>query len=570
VFRSRVRPAITRPLRQSLVLKTALLFAVAALVPFLLASVFLFRSARTALYSEIVSGLDVRVGLMRDTLDARLAALRGNAVAWAALDVMNDLLADDLDKRVTVVLEGLKRDYRLDGDIYAVAADGRILASSAPATIGRRLDAPWLARAMQLETVNDNVHTSPVDGLPVVGFVVPIRPRAVENRAVGALLLEYHVRDFSKTVLAGAVPLAAIVGPDGRVVASSARWAPELDHVPEGRREVGAFIVATARQQGAYDFAGFGWTVISAAEKDQVLAPVTRVERLATGAGLAGIAMLVALVAVAAARTVRPLTAVSAAADQIARTMDLSHKVPVSGEDEIGRVARAFNRMVDEVNHHVDMLLEANIEMIEVLGSAIAKRDSDTSAHNYRVTLIALALAEAHGLERPALQALVKGSFLHDVGKIGISDTILLKPGRLDHDEFETMKTHVLHGTDIVSRYGWLRDALDIVRYHHEKFDGRGYPEGLSGVTIPVSARIFAVADVFDALTSARPYKKALGMEAALDIMRGDRGTHFDPDILDVFEAHAPELYTTISQAEAETLTRMLQERMRSYFFSQG
>lgn len=104
-------------LRRSLVLKTTLLFAVAALVPFLLASAFLFRSARAALYAEIVSGLDVRVVLVRDTLDARLAALRGNALAWAGLDVMNDLLADDLDKRVSVVLAGPKRDYGLDGEI---------------------------------------------------------------------------------------------------------------------------------------------------------------------------------------------------------------------------------------------------------------------------------------------------------------------------------------------------------------------------------------------------------------------------------------------------------------------
>jgi HAMP domain-containing protein len=540
-------------IRRSLVLKTAILFAAAALVPFVLASAFLFRSARAALYGEIVSGLDARVGLMRDTLDARLAALRGNVLAWASFDVMNDLLADDIDKRVTVVLEGLKRDYGLDGDMYALTADLRVVAASDPAAIGRRLPAGSLAGALAGQATSTDLHTSALDGLPVVAFAVPIRARAVENRTIGVLLLEYHVRDLSATVLAGAVPLAAVLRPDGTVVSASSGWAPELEHVPDGWRELGRFIVAKARQRGAYDFAGFGWTVVGAAERAQALAPITRVERFSLAAGLGGIALLVALVAAAAARSIRPLAAVASTADRIATTMDLSHKVPAAGEDEVGRVARAFNRMVDEVNVHIDRLLEANIEMLEVLGSAIAKRDSDTSAHNYRVTLIALRLAEARGLPRPALQALVKGSFLHDVGKIGISDT---------------MKTHVRHGTDILGRYAWLRDAMDIVGYHHEKFDGTGYLSGLAGEAIPLNARIFAIADVFDALTSARPYKVALSLDAALLTMRPDRRRHFDPELFDLFADMAPSLYAEICVAPPEALTDALQQRMRSYFFT--
>jgi putative nucleotidyltransferase with HDIG domain len=292
------------------------------------------------------------------------------------------------------------------------------------------------------------------------------------------------------------------------------------------------------------------------------------VERVSLLAGTAGIALVMVLVAAAAARAVRPLKDVSRAANSISQTMDLSHKVPSQGDDEIGQMATAFNRMVDEVNRHVAMLIEANVEMLEVLGSAIAKRDSDTSVHNYRVTLLALAMAEAHGLNRAQLQALVKGSFLHDVGKIAISDNILLKPGRLDAAEFETMKTHVLHGADIVRRYAWLGDALDIVRHHHERIDGRGYPDGLSGDRIPVSARIFAIADVFDALTSVRPYKKALSFDDALQTMTADRGSHFDPELFDQFAGLAPDLYARVSGASTEELVEELRAKMRRYFFS--
>lgn len=554
-------------LRRSLVLKTAVLFAVAALVPFVLAALLLFRSARNTLYDEVVRGLDARVELMRDRLDNRLITLRGNAVAWAGLEVMTDLLADDLDKRITVALEGLKRNYALDGDIYALTPSGVVVAASAPGAIGRTLAGPLLNPAPG-EVVPVALRVSPFDGQRVVGFALPITSRAVEGRAIGVLLIEYHVQDLVRTVLAGTVPTAAVVDEDGAVVAATDFWAPELEHTPAGVREAGPFIVATARQLGGGEFHGFGWTVIGAAERDVVLAPVTRVERVSLLAGIAGIALVVVLVAAAAARAVRPLKDVSRAANTISQTMDLSHKVPPQGDDEIGQMATSFNRMVDEVNRHVAMLLEANVEMLEVLGSAIAKRDSDTSVHNYRVTLLALAMAEAAGLDRVRLQALVKGSFLHDVGKIGISDTILLKPGRLDQAEFETMKTHVLHGTDIVSRYAWLGDALDIVRHHHERVDGRGYPDGLSGAQIPMSARIFAIADVFDALTSERPYKKALSFDEAMRTMAADRGTHFDPDLFDLFAGLAPALYARVSRASTDDLVEELRRKMRRYFFA--
>lgn len=204
--------------------------------------------------------------------------------------------------------------------------------------------------------------------------------------------------------------------------------------------------------------------------------------------------------------------------------------------------------------HYSESLLASNLETLEVLGSAIAKRDSDTDAHNYRVTLYSLQLAEAMGLDAGKLRALAKGAFLHDVGKIGIRDHILHKPARLDAEEFRIMQTHVDHGLDIVQRSNWLADARDVVGGHHEKYDGSGYPKQTAGEAIPVEARVFAIADVFDALTSRRPYKAPLSFEETMEILEAGRGKHFDPALLDRFGAIARALYDRYSGRDDDAL----------------
>jgi HD-GYP domain-containing protein (c-di-GMP phosphodiesterase class II) len=188
-------------------------------------------------------------------------------------------------------------------------------------------------------------------------------------------------------------------------------------------------------------------------------------------------------------------------------------------------------------------LLDANLDTLETLGNAIARRDSDTNSHNYRVTILSARIGEEIGLPAAEMRTLIKGAFLHDVGKIGIPDDILHKPGRLDPEEFETMKTHVDQGREILGRSSWLQDALGVVLYHHEMVAGKGYPLGIAGEEIPLTARIFAIADVFDALTSKRPYKNPFSFEQAMEILEEGRGTHFDPRLLDVFSRIARPLY---------------------------
>jgi Cu+-exporting ATPase len=213
-------------------------------------------------------------------------------------------------------------------------------------------------------------------------------------------------------------------------------------------------------------------------------------------------------------------------------------------------------------------LLKGNLELMNVLGCAIAERDAATNRHNYRVTYYALRLGEALGLSREKIHDLIAGAFLHDVGKIGIRDPILLKPGKLTPEEFEVMKTHVPLGVDILSKSSWLSGARDVVEFHHERYDGSGYPLGLQGEAIPLNARIFAIADVFDALTTKRPYKEPWPVSDAIAMLERDSGSHFDPQLVRVFATIAPALYQEMCCIEAHQMEAMLQHRIAYYFLA--
>ncbi|WP_417067131.1 HD-GYP domain-containing protein [Niveibacterium terrae] len=215
---------------------------------------------------------------------------------------------------------------------------------------------------------------------------------------------------------------------------------------------------------------------------------------------------------------------------------------------------------------HARQIMLGDLELMEVLGSAIARRDTDTGQHNYRVTFYALRLAEHIGLSTPRIRELMAGAFLHDIGKIGIPDAILHKSGPLSEDEYSRMKEHVSLGLEITSPSSWLGLARDVIAAHHECFDGSGYPEGLAGEAIPLTARIFAIADVFDALTSQRPYKPPFSVERSLAILKEQSGSHFDPVLLAAFLEIAPRLHAQVSGGGRDALERALSEAIPRYW----
>jgi response regulator RpfG family c-di-GMP phosphodiesterase len=197
-------------------------------------------------------------------------------------------------------------------------------------------------------------------------------------------------------------------------------------------------------------------------------------------------------------------------------------------EETVDRRTRQLQTAIRRIEYTYD-------ETLAALGGALELRDIETQGHSRRVAYFCLELARALHCSPEELRAIARGSFLHDVGKIGIPDAILLKPDRLTPEETALMQTHVRIGYDLVCRIAFLTPAAQIVLSHHERWDGTGYPQGLRGLEIPIGARIFAIADTVDAMTSDRPYRAALPFTAARDEVERESGHQFDPDVVRVF-----------------------------------
>lgn len=174
-------------------------------------------------------------------------------------------------------------------------------------------------------------------------------------------------------------------------------------------------------------------------------------------------------------------------------------------------------------------------ETLHALVKALDTRDNETGGHSERVTIMALTIAKQMKLDEKKIQQIHWGALLHDVGKIGIPDNILRKPGKLTDEEWEIMRSHPQTGYEMLKDIPFLAPALDVVLHHHERFDGAGYPSGLAGKDIPLSARIFSIADTFDAMTNDRPYRKALTHDEAVTEIKRCVNQQFDPIVVDAF-----------------------------------
>jgi len=212
-------------------------------------------------------------------------------------------------------------------------------------------------------------------------------------------------------------------------------------------------------------------------------------------------------------------------------------------EETVDRRTRQIQAAVRRIEYTYD-------ETLAALGGALELRDIETQGHSRRVTHYCLELARAVHCAPEELRAIARGSFLHDVGKIGIPDAILLKPDRLTVEEMSLMQTHVRIGYDLVCRIAFLNPAAQIVLTHHERWDGTGYPQGLRGIEIPLGARIFSIADTLDAMTSDRPYRAAVPFEAARGEIERESGHQFDPDLVRVF-LQVPEAFWRKIRREA-------------------
>ena len=256
-------------------------------------------------------------------------------------------------------------------------------------------------------------------------------------------------------------------------------------------------------------------------------------------AGSIALALAFALSAWFARRLAQPVAECVRGALEIARGR-FGHQVSVTVRNEIGELAYTFNHMsrelesYDSENRRLIAALEAGyLATLRSLASAIDAKDPSTHGHSQRVAELAIAVGRELGLDAAQLKALAYGGLLHDVGKIGVPEAILHKAGRLAEDELDQMRAHPSIGAEILEGVDFLRAAAPAVRSHHERWDGTGYPDRLSGDGIPLVARIVNAADTFDACTSPRPYQPPMSPEDAITVLLRLRGAQIDPAICD-------------------------------------
>ena len=382
--------------------------------------------------------------------------------------------------------------------------------------------------------------------LGMIAAVITLRPltdELVESRRLG---LEAYIVDNSGRTVASNNPDQNIAGLDmvkDPIVQKFLAWrgrarlteTSEYNLVRDGK---------TIPMLGTYSPTLNGrWGVILQKKKSDAF--ITVIEMRDATYRLGVLVMIISLIiAVFAAKSItRPI-------DQLARTAraiaarDFSVRANVRNRTEIGELAQGFNVMAEDLQQYIDDLKQASqenrqlfIDSIEMIAAAVDAKDPYTKGHSARVSQYSVILAREMGLDDQEIEKIRASATLHDVGKIGVDDRVLQKPGVLTDEEFDLMKRHTIIGFEIVRQVQQLADTLPGIRWHHESLDGSGYPDGIQGDEIPLLVRIISVADTFDAITTDRPYQAGRDFPTALEILKKHAGTRYDPIVADALHS---------------------------------
>lgn len=371
-------------------------------------------------------------------------------------------------------------------------------------------------------------------------------------------LRDMSVRDRTVYIVDGHGKIVAY--PDGRAmvpgqnVTSISPLAKQFGELPQELRatQTTNFVIQSHDKRHKVEMIGtystipeLRWAVIAQRSLDdaRVDAGVTELtsEALQFVVGVTFIALLLGYLF--ALRITHPIRGLVESTRAISRA-EFHERVPVSGIAEIGELAETFNHMAGDIEEFVKKLQAAAAEnrelfmgSIRMLAAAIDEKDPYTRGHSGRVAKYSTTLGEYLGLSSEALDKLRISALLHDVGKIGVDDRVLKKPGKLTDEEFDLMKQHTVKGANIMRPVAQLKDMLPGIELHHERMNGQGYPYGLQADQIPMMARIIAVADTLDAITTNRPYQSAMDLDYALERIRSLGSTHFDPQVVAALES---------------------------------
>jgi len=386
---------------------------------------------------------------------------------------------------------------------------------------------------------------------PMVYWAGPIRGSG--GLVVGAVLLGQSLADITQGILQAEAgqdsqsSALAFYAPDGEALISSLPVTPPLPQTVQGlvadRQAVRSMQPLSGHRYGVLFT---DWTMRNtqlgylavALPADRLETSLNQIKALLILVFVIAALLTLLLGGVLARRISRPIERLVASTRSVAAG-DLSHRARVTGRDEIGYLANSFNDMTASLEAKTQALEESYFASMEALARAIDARDPSTFGHSARVAAISLELADAMRLTPSERQALRRAALLHDIGKIGVDDRILQKAGGLSRTEMVEVREHPLTGYDMLKGLPFLQHSLTGVRHHHERWDGTGYPDRLKGEAIPELVRILSLADVFDAVSSKRPYKARRSFQAASQVIIAGAGTQFDPAVVEAFQQRA-------------------------------
>jgi putative nucleotidyltransferase with HDIG domain len=389
------------------------------------------------------------------------------------------------------------------------------------------------------------------DAQPMVYWTGAVRTPG--QRIVGAVLV-----GESLTEIAGGIDRSAFYDGSGKLLASA------LANPPVATEEVRRQVTSQTTIRPLVDETHPGhayWTLFSTwtmrgsqfgylavqANADSLLSTVKQVRVILTLVFTAAALLTLLVGSATASLLTRPIEGLVRSM-RVVSAGNLQHRATIGSRDEIGYLAQAFNEMTASLEEKTAALEETTFASMEALARAIDARDPSTFGHSARVAAVSIEIADEMQLPVRERESLRRAALLHDIGKIGVQDRVLRKPGPLNDAEMSEMREHSRIGHDMLEGLRFLRPSLPGILHHHERWDGGGYPTGLTGTAIPLLVRIITVADVFDALTSDRPYRDGLSFEAATDAIRDDAGRKFDPQVVAAFMIRRPAIEALLRQ----------------------
>lgn len=315
-----------------------------------------------------------------------------------------------------------------------------------------------------------------------------------------------------------------VTAPDGREMLTTIKLVDELNWGRDtGERSI------------------LGWGIVAQEPRELAFSPVQDMASKMHKFGVVAIILTIILASLLAFRLSRPILQLAHGVEQIAEG-NYQIRVSIKAKNEIGLLATSFNKMAGQIQNYLEELKQKALEIrnlffssMETLVAAIDARDPYTRGHSLRVTSISMEIGNEMGLNEQDIERLRIAAMLHDVGKIGIRDDVLLKKGKLNEEEYAVMKSHPVLGATIMEPIQQMGNIIPGMKHHHEWWDGSGYPDGLKGKQIPLYARIIAIADTFDAMTSDRPYQERMDPDFVAGKVRAWGGTRYDPTIVEAF-----------------------------------